>query len=232
MIKKVYEIPCSCCHNIIAGKKAMWAITRTKHSGQKLTFCSKDCRRNFKGKLLIRPCAQCNKEIRRYGNHKRNNHFCSRRCWGIFREAGRRKDRYCAECGEKIARGSNKYCSHACMRKNNYDKTVKLWLSGALIYDTESAPGTVKRYLLEQCGNKCPRCDWGEVNKKTGKVPLTLDHIDGNCKNNSPGNVRILCPNCHSLTETYGGLNKGNGKRNKRKEYRSYRKSLKNISPV
>jgi len=31
-----------------------------------------------------------------------------------------------------------------------------------------------------------------------------VNHIDGNKENNHLSNVRILCPNCHSLTPTYG----------------------------
>lgn len=40
-------------------------------------------------------------------------------------------------------------------------------------------------------------------------MPLTLhvDHIDGNPNDSRPGNVRFLCPNCHSQTPTYAGRN-------------------------
>ena len=40
--------------------------------------------------------------------------------------------------------------------------------------------------------------------------PLTLhvDHIDGNYMNCTPGNLRFLCPNCHSQTPTHAGKNK------------------------
>lgn len=68
--------------------------------------------------------------------------------------------------------------------------------------------------------NKCEKCGWGEVNPYTGKIPLQVHHIDGDCTNNSEENLQLLCPNCHSLTETYGGLNKGNSKRTKRNEKR------------
>jgi hypothetical protein len=53
--------------------------------------------------------------------------------------------------------------------------------------------------------NKCSKCS---ITKWQGeKISLHLDHIDGNPRNNSILNLRILCPNCHSQTETYCGKN-------------------------
>ncbi|MFI0033975.1 HNH endonuclease signature motif containing protein [Streptomyces mutabilis] len=40
-------------------------------------------------------------------------------------------------------------------------------------------------------------------------LPLEVDHIDGNWRNNRLENLRMLCPNCHSATDTYRGRNKG-----------------------
>ncbi|HEY1428246.1 MAG TPA: hypothetical protein VGF18_01645 [Candidatus Tumulicola sp.] len=31
-----------------------------------------------------------------------------------------------------------------------------------------------------------------------------MDHINGVPNDNRPENLRMLCPNCHSLTPTYG----------------------------
>ena len=39
------------------------------------------------------------------------------------------------------------------------------------------------------------------------KIPLELDHIDGNNKNNGLSNIRLLCPNCHAMTDNYRGKN-------------------------
>ena len=52
--------------------------------------------------------------------------------------------------------------------------------------------------------NFCARCkrppEWeGE------KLSLHLDHVDGDRTNNEIGNLRLLCPNCHSLTPNYTG---------------------------
>lgn len=62
----------------------------------------------------------------------------------------------------------------------------------------------IKDKLLE---HKCNECSlenkWNNKN-----LVLHLDHINGNRKNNRLDNLRFLCPNCHSQTETYTGKNK------------------------
>lgn len=54
---------------------------------------------------------------------------------------------------------------------------------------------------------QCEICGWGEKSID-GRVPLELDHIDGDSKNNCFENLRILCPNCHSLQPTHRGRNR------------------------
>jgi 5-methylcytosine-specific restriction endonuclease McrA len=54
--------------------------------------------------------------------------------------------------------------------------------------------------------HKCSECEISEW--KGQKLSLHLDHIDGNAWNHELSNLRFLCPNCHSLTDTYTGKNK------------------------
>jgi predicted HNH restriction endonuclease len=46
---------------------------------------------------------------------------------------------------------------------------------------------------------------------------LEIEHIDGNFENNAEENLELLCPNCHSLTSTYKGANKGSGRKERKK---------------
>lgn len=58
-------------------------------------------------------------------------------------------------------------------------------------------------------GDSCVWC--GLKNTWNGKpLKLQIDHINGNRYDNTLENLRFLCPNCHSQTETFCGLNKKN----------------------
>lgn len=56
----------------------------------------------------------------------------------------------------------------------------------------------IKKY---QCEN-CLLTEW-----QSKPIPLELDHINGTHTDNRLENLRILCPNCHALTETYCSKN-------------------------
>lgn len=54
---------------------------------------------------------------------------------------------------------------------------------------------------------KCELCGWAEMSVD-GRIPVELDHINGVNDDNRLVNLRILCPNCHSLQLTHRGKNK------------------------
>ncbi len=67
--------------------------------------------------------------------------------------------------------------------------------------------------MYEKYNNRCAKCGWSERNPFTNVIPLEIEHIDGDATNNKEENLTLLCPNCHSLTPTYRGANKGHGTR-------------------
>lgn len=54
---------------------------------------------------------------------------------------------------------------------------------------------------------ECEECGWAKK-AKSGRIPLELDHINGDAQDNRIENLRILCPNCHSLKPTHRGRNR------------------------
>lgn len=95
------------------------------------------------------------------------------------------------------------------------------WLKGDWNGTTRSGKflsKIIRDYLLEKNSFACERCGWDKINPITNKSTLQIHHKDGNYKNNSKENLEVLCPNCHSLTETFGAINKGNGRGYRYKE--------------
>lgn len=54
---------------------------------------------------------------------------------------------------------------------------------------------------------QCEICGWAKL-ADGGRLPLELDHINGDRHDNRLINLRILCPNCHSLQTTHRGRNR------------------------
>jgi predicted restriction endonuclease len=110
------------------------------------------------------------------------------------------------------------FCSNNCQHDFEYKEFIRAWkegkVDGGIGKSWINVSKHIRRYLFEKYNSKCSRCGWGEVNPYTNTIPLELEHIDGNAENNVEENLTLLCPNCHSLTQTYKGANKGNGRRN------------------
>jgi hypothetical protein len=87
-------------------------------------------------------------------------------------------------------------------------------LKELLVNGGRSQSNKLKRRLFQAgiLSPKCSKCGWATV-APDGRVPVELDHINGDRNDNRLENLRILCPNCHSLTSTYRGLNKGIARR-------------------
>lgn len=97
-----------------------------------------------------------------------------------------------------------------------YTKYIQLWLVNKVSGMTGKrleVSAYVHKYMRDKAGNECMVCGWNKKNSITGKVPLQLHHKDGNFKHTTEKNLEMLCPNCHSLTETYGALNTNPGRR-------------------
>lgn len=124
--------------------------------------------------------------------------FCCRGCAASFCTKAKR-----AEISAKVAaklkgRQWGKPFTKGDSRRKDWRQHVEYRISQEP-WDSLSHHYRKLRILREQnseclCGVK----DW---NSK--KLTLQLDHIDGDKHNNSRKNLRMLCPNCHSQTDTW-----------------------------
>ncbi len=78
-----------------------------------------------------------------------------------------------------------------------------------LVEDSLFQSYKLKKKLFQEGLKKpqCELCGWAKISDD-GRIPVELDHINGDKTNNRLNNLRILCPNCHSLQLTHRGKNK------------------------
>lgn len=142
--------------------------------------------------------------------------FCDSSCSASYNNKIRKKKNHgnCLECNNSLNRTKRKFCSNNCQGVFRKKKTFAAIEKGDLTFYEER----YKDYLIHKNGAKCMDCGWCQVNKFTGNIPIQLEHVDGNSENNKLENLKLLCPNCHSLTKTWGGANKGNGRKSRREK--------------
>ena len=120
----------------------------------------------------------------------------------------------CLNCRTILERYESHYCSVRGQQAYAQDRYVQAWLAGS-VSGVNSFLGiatqSVRRYLFDAFRG-CVVCGWAERNPTTGRIPLLIDHIDGDWRINRPENLRLLCPHHHALTSTYGALNRGKGR--------------------
>ncbi len=117
----------------------------------------------------------------------------------------------CPVCSRPIPPSNRRYCSGACLKKDTEERWIEAWLRGEFNppHSGEGrVPEYIRRWWLTTYGEQCAECGWAKRRRIDGRIPLTWDHVDGDCSNNHRENLRLLCPSCHALTDTYGSLNK------------------------
>jgi 5-methylcytosine-specific restriction endonuclease McrA len=136
------------------------------------------------------------------GSKTKNPKYCSSSCSAKVNNQKHPKraatPAFCSWCKNKVRRGK-RYCGPTCHAQHAKSERKKEWYAGTLVAITNQV---MRNYLAEDRGYKCEVCGVGDWQGKP--ITLQLDHKDGDPENNTPENVRLLCPNCHSQTENWG----------------------------
>ncbi|MEV5969731.1 HNH endonuclease [Streptomyces sp. NPDC051921] len=96
------------------------------------------------------------------------------------------------------------------MRYNQRRRTPEeILVENTAAHPQRARSSRLKSAMLEVgVEDRCARCGieavWLGV-----PLPLEVDHVDGDWRNNRIGNLRLLCPNCHSTTDSYRGRGRG-----------------------
>lgn len=96
------------------------------------------------------------------------------------------------------------------LRGKTHNWNNKIPLEKILIKDSTYSNNNSLKIRLFKAGLLTDKCYICEISTWHGKkLSLHLDHINGDKYDNRLENLRLLCPNCHSLTDTYTGKNAG-----------------------
>ena len=128
-------------------------------------------------------------------------------------------EKLCLNCQKPLKSKQKLFCCPECRDSYEYNSYIEKWKNKEISGQRGEyqISNHIRRYLLDKYNCKCAKCGWGQENPYTHKIPLEIEHIDGNYTNNSEDNLIVLCPNCHALTSTYKGANRGNGRKERSK---------------
>jgi hypothetical protein len=116
------------------------------------------------------------------------------------------------ECN-KITKNEH-YCSRKCFGSKPRLLKIQRFLNGEL-KDGSVRDQSIRTFLIQKQGGCCAICKMYPV-WNLAPLIFIVDHIDGDYENNSPENIRAVCPNCNSQTDTFSGRNKKITHTNKR----------------
>ena len=114
----------------------------------------------------------------------------------------------------ELALDTSHFLGRAWNVRMKIDPRQRVPLDEVLVANRWASSHALKRRLFA-AGRKqprCERCGWAEQ-AADGRIPVELDHINGDTFDNRLENLRILCPNCHALQPTHRGLNQRRRKR-------------------
>ncbi|MFJ5679938.1 HNH endonuclease signature motif containing protein [Streptomyces sp. NPDC093097] len=96
------------------------------------------------------------------------------------------------------------------MRDNRRRRTAdEILVKATSAHAARTSTARLRRAMREVgIAERCALCGIEPV-WRGEPLPLEVDHVDGNWRDNRIGNLRFLCPNCHATTDSYRGRGAG-----------------------
>ena len=147
--------------------------------------------KDFNPSTETKCCKECNNEFESKKFEERL--FCNHSCSASYniKHKPRKDHGNCLCCNLELRVKDSKYCNIECHVQHKRDVVFNKIESGDISLSSKS----YKKYLIHKHGNKCMECGWNEINPISKRVPIELEHIDGNSENNNLNNLKLLCPN-------------------------------------
>lgn len=207
------KINCDYCKKDFYKKES--EIKRTKTN-----YCSYDCHNKSMVKDKSRKCLFCEKIFDYKDNRDK---FCSHSCSAKYSNSKRinseKKFKICINCNKEFLLSYNKkmFCSNFCNIEYRKKLKIERFLNGELT-DKQTRKNTIREYLIKKQNGVCAICKNPPLHNNK-KLVFVVDHVDGLFENNNPENLRAVCPNCNSQTDTFSGKNIGKNNTKRHKKY-------------
>ena len=160
-------------------------------------------------------CDYCQIGLTRTPSTLSEHNFCNHSCSAKFTNPLKKSKKFCKLCDNELNAKHKIFCNHTCQMECQYNEYIEQWQEGnklGYIGKVKAISKHIRKYMLIKYNNTCQECGWNKLHPVDNKPLVEIDHIDGDASNCKESNLRVLCPNCHSMTSTFRARNKNSAR--------------------